>query len=203
MQDDSFDLALGRAALEAHDPELAHWIVGLAAQAERRAMSLIESGQLSSFEYCQVGIAKRRIPAREDALFRDGTSLVMVKRREPWEAAELARRAMAEGEVWVCLRLTQRINGGGPNMVWACANLSGAQRMAFDEFWPHCALELARAEVQSVEDLSGRGYFKQRQKELSDLRERALAFMEREGLALTLPLPSASPERENEQPSRL
>ena len=187
MQDDSFDFALGRAALEASDPGLAHWVAGVAAQAERRAASLIDSGQLSSFESCLAGVSKRRVPPREDALFRDGTNLVQLKRNEPWEAAELAERGLRDGEAWICLRLVQRIHSGGGNMVWACVRVLESDQGGFDAFWSRCAMELARAEVQAVGDLAARGYFKQRLGELGDLKERALSLMERDGLGQAVP----------------
>lgn len=198
MQDDAFDLALGQAALEARDPGLAHWAVGLAERARAKASSLIDSGQLGSFESCLAGISKRRIPPREDAIFRDGTSLVLIRRNEPWEAADLAETALREGAAWICLRLAQRIQGGGASMVWACAKVEQGERLDFDVFWPRCARELARAEVHSVEDLAARGYFKERLRELADLRERARSSMEREGLGREV---GQAPARE--APSRL
>lgn len=192
MREDSFDFALGRALLEMEDPGLAHWALGLASEAGRRALGLIESGGLRSFASCQVGVSKRRVPSREDARFRDGSGLVELKQNDPWEAAALAKSGLGEGEAWVCLRLVPRASDGESNSVWACVGVSEADRGGFGAFWARCEMELARAEVQAGAHLllfgGGNG---ERGAYLDGLREGARAVMERAELAAESESPAA------------
>lgn len=174
-----FDLELGRAAMEARDPSMAHWAAGFASCVEHRVCALLGSGRLASFNQVSVGIGARRQTPQEDALFRDGTGLVLLRQGEPWEACELAQRCLSEyGEAWICARLTLRVPMPGFFARWACAKVLESEKGSFEDFWERMSMELARAEVRVVSEISGYGHLNERACEIERLREQALTLLE-------------------------
>ena len=147
-----YESMLTRARRETKDPGVAHWAAGFAQLASERANALMGMGELPGFYDCLAGVSARRVPVSEQAMFKDGTNLVALSRTAPWEAASLARTCLEKnGEVWICLRMTQRSHAAGGSHVWCCARVDEALARDAEAFWDAMSLELARAQAGMAE----------------------------------------------------
>lgn len=174
----AYDEALGRAALEALRPGLAHWAAGHLDMALRRLRALMESGRLPCFETVSAAICSSRPSPGEDVVLRDGTGAVPLRPGEPWEAAELAARLMAAGKpAWGALRFAPSVQSMG-RVSWASAQLRAGESDDFEGFWSRLLAEAARAEARAFAELSGRGIQSDRAREIEALRERSEALLE-------------------------
>ena len=151
-----YEAMLVRARRETKDASVAHWAAGFALLAVERTTELMSLGELPCFYDCFAGISMRRVPSSEQAMFKDGTGLVALSKCAPWEAAGLARTSLEKnGEVWICLRLTQRSHNTGGSHLWCCARVDETLARDVEAFWDAMSLELARAHVAIAELSSG------------------------------------------------